>query len=158
MVARPRLRELLAEALRARLTLVSGPAGFGKTTLIAGWLDDVRRAESAVAWVSLDASDDDPERFWRYVVTALERALPGLLPDAVELTEAPAVSSDRVVAALVNELELVLGDGGVQLVGAGSKRKRVVQQPLFQPAAAEGDGEESAAALAAEPGEETNSD
>jgi LuxR family maltose regulon positive regulatory protein len=104
MVARPRLRELLTDALRARLTLVSGPAGFGKTTLIAGWLDDVRHAGSAVAWVSLDESDDDPEEFWRYVVAALERASPGLLSDAVELSVAAWVSSDRVVAALVNEL------------------------------------------------------
>jgi LuxR family maltose regulon positive regulatory protein len=104
MVARPRLRELLTDALRARLTLVSGPAGFGKTTLIAGWLDDVRRAGSAVAWVSLDDSDDDPEEFWRYVVAALERASPGLLSDAVELSVAAGVSSDRVAAALVNEL------------------------------------------------------
>lgn len=130
LVARPRLRELLAEALRARLTLVSGPAGFGKTTLIAGWLDDVRRPESAVAWVSLDASDDDPERFWRYVVTALERALPGLLPDAVELTEAPAVSSDRVVAALVNELASTTVDVWLVLDDYHTVRSRQVHEGM----------------------------
>jgi LuxR family maltose regulon positive regulatory protein len=130
LVARPRLRELLAEALRARLTLVSGPAGFGKTTLIAGWLDDVGRAESAVAWVSLDASDDDPERFWRYVVAALERASPGLLSDAVELTEAAAVSSDRVVAALVNELASTTVDVWLVLDDYHTIRSRQVHEGM----------------------------
>ncbi len=104
VVPRPRLGELLAEALHARLTLVSGPAGFGKTTAVAGWLDDVRLAGGPVAWVSLDASDDDPERFWRYVVTTLERASPGLLPVAVELAGGAPISTERVVAALINDL------------------------------------------------------
>ena len=54
--------------------------------------------------MSLDASEDDPERFWRYVVTALERASPGMLPDAVELSEASPMSTERVVAALINDL------------------------------------------------------
>lgn len=103
-VARPRLDDLLAEALHARLTLVSGPAGFGKSTVVAAWLDHVRLTESSVAWVSLDASDADPDRFWRYVVTALERAAPGFLQDAVELSEASPMPTERVVAALINEL------------------------------------------------------
>jgi LuxR family maltose regulon positive regulatory protein len=83
---------------------VSAPAGFGKTTLVAGWLSNAVQEGSAVAWVSLDAGDDDPERFWRYVVSALEGARPGTIPDADELTKATGVSPDRVVAALVNDL------------------------------------------------------
>lgn len=110
LIARPRLGNLLAQAPHARLTLVSGPAGFGKTTLIAGWLDSARQQGSPVAWVSLDASDDDPERFWRYVVTALDRASPGTIPDAVELSEAATMSTERIVAALVNELATATAD------------------------------------------------
>ena len=130
LVARPRLRELLSEALHARLTLVSGPAGFGKTTLVAGWLDDVRRAGNAVAWVSLDASDDDPERFWRYVVTALEGASPGLLSDAIELSGAAEVSSDRVVAALVNELASTAVDVWLVLDDYHTVRNRQVHEGM----------------------------
>ena len=74
-MARTRLLDRLEGG--ARLTLVSAPAGFGKTTLLASWLsatDDDRH----VAWVSLDASDDDPVSFWTAVVTALQRAVPGI--------------------------------------------------------------------------------
>jgi LuxR family maltose regulon positive regulatory protein len=72
VVARPRLHERLRRSAQSRLTLIAGPAGFGKTTLVAGWLADAHQKAGAVAWVSLDASDDDPERFWRYVVAALD--------------------------------------------------------------------------------------
>jgi LuxR family maltose regulon positive regulatory protein len=130
VVARPRLRELLTHARHARLTLVSGPAGFGKTTLIAGWLDDVTRAGNAVAWVSLDDSDDDPEEFWRYVVAALERASPGLLSNAVELSVAAGVSSDRVVAALVNELAATAVDVWLVLDDYHTVRNRQVHDDV----------------------------
>ena len=71
IVHRPRLLALLDEGLRGPLTLVSAPAGFGKTTLVATWA-----AGSGVpaAWVSLDGTDSDPTRFVSYVVMALRRA------------------------------------------------------------------------------------
>src|ERR671915_1071133 len=67
-VPRPRLYERLDEGVRRELTLVSAPAGFGKTTLLADWS---RRSEFPVAWVSLDERDDDPVRFLLYVVAAI---------------------------------------------------------------------------------------
>src|ERR687895_1211085 len=67
-VPRPRLYEQLDEGARRELTLVSAPAGFGKTTLLAEWS---RRSELPVAWVSLDERDDDPVRFLLYVVAAI---------------------------------------------------------------------------------------
>src|ERR1700691_1463136 len=70
-VPRPRL----AGALGAGLVLVCAPAGFGKTALLADWL---RPAGRPVAWLSLDAGDNDPVRFWRHVVAALDRARPGI--------------------------------------------------------------------------------
>src|SRR5262245_8347029 len=75
LVARPRLVETLDEGLARRHILVCAPAGFGKTALLADW---TRRGERPVAWVSLDASDNDPARFWRHVVAALDRACPGI--------------------------------------------------------------------------------
>ncbi len=64
-LARPRLLERLAEGTTRELTLVCAPAGFGKTSLLADW---ARQARRPVAWLSLDAGDNDPARFWRHVV------------------------------------------------------------------------------------------
>src|ERR671920_1904743 len=68
-VPRPRLYERLDEGARHELTVVSAPAGFGKTTLLADWS---RRSELPVAWVSLDESDDEPVRFFLYLIAAIE--------------------------------------------------------------------------------------
>lgn len=126
LVARPRLEELLEPSQHARLTLVSGPAGFGKSTLVASWLGKAREDGDAVAWVSLDAADDDPERFWRYVVSALDGARPGTIPDADELSRASGVSPDRVVAALVDELASAATDVWLVLDDYHTVRSRVV--------------------------------
>src|SRR5918995_4793620 len=67
-VPRSRLRERLNEGAGRELTVVSAPAGFGKTTLLADWS---RRSELPVAWVSLDERDDDPVRFLLYLVAAI---------------------------------------------------------------------------------------
>ena len=75
-VPRPRLVEALDAGMERGLILVCAPAGFGKTGLLADW---VRRAGHPVAWLSLDAGDNDPARFWRHVVAALDWALPGLV-------------------------------------------------------------------------------
>ncbi len=77
LVARPRLIERLNDGLCAgrTLTLLSAPAGFGKTTLLGEW---VAACDRPVAWVSLDEGDDDPLRFWSYVVAALQTAQPAI--------------------------------------------------------------------------------
>ena len=79
LVARPRLREALDRSEGRRLTLVSAPAGFGKTTLLAEWLEE-RSEEKAVAWVSLEGSDNDPARFLSYLVGALQGVKGGRAP------------------------------------------------------------------------------
>jgi len=76
LVARPRLRERLDRGAKARLTLVSAPAGFGKTTLIAEWLANASKRASA--WLSLDRTDNDPGTFWSDVIAALQTAAPGV--------------------------------------------------------------------------------
>ena len=113
-VARPRLVETLDQGLARRLILVCGPAGFGKTALLADW---TRRGKRPVAWVSLDAGDNDPARFWRHVVAALDRACPGIGERADPLLGPPAPSSfDGLVSALINELAARPDDPQVLLV------------------------------------------
>ena len=71
LVPRPRLAERLDEGLASGLMLVCAPAGYGKTVLLAGW---ARRGQQPVAWLSLDVGDNDPARFWRHGVAALNQA------------------------------------------------------------------------------------
>src|ERR1700728_5142065 len=96
-VPRPRL----AGALGGGLVLVCAPAGFGKTALLADWLSSGGRP---VAWLSLDAGDNDPVRVWRHVVAALDRARPGTGERVASLV-GPQVSNCQVlVTTLINEL------------------------------------------------------
>jgi LuxR family transcriptional regulator, maltose regulon positive regulatory protein len=77
-VARPHLIRQLKEGLELgrQITLVSAPAGFGKTTCISEWINTLERYP--VSWLSLDASDDDPVRFFHYFIAALQKADPHL--------------------------------------------------------------------------------
>ncbi len=90
LVPRHRLTERLNDALCAgcKLALVSAPAGFGKTTLLSEWIA-TPHGQRAVAWLSLDESDNDPVRFWTYVVTALETIQPGLGARPLALLQSP---------------------------------------------------------------------
>src|SRR5829696_1112184 len=75
LVARPRLVESLTREPGRRLTLLSAPAGFGKTTLLNKWMKDSVGGEGYVAWLSLDEGDNDPTRFLSYLVAALRRTV-----------------------------------------------------------------------------------
>ena len=75
LVPRPQLAERLDRGLARGLVLVCAPAGYGKTVLLADW---ARRGQQPVAWLSLDAGDNDPARFWRHAVAALDQMRPGL--------------------------------------------------------------------------------
>src|SRR5215472_773261 len=111
---RPRLVEALDEGRALGLILVCAPAGFGKTVLLADW---ARRGNCPVAWLSLDTADNDPARFWRHVVAALDRACPGIGERAGPLLGPPAASSfEGLVAALINELARSTGGDDVLLV------------------------------------------
>src|SRR4249919_548636 len=113
-VPRLRLVEALDERLARRLILVCGPAGFGKTALLADW---VRRGGRPVAWLSLDAGDDDPARFWRHAVAALDRVRPGIAERAGPLLGPSAPPSfEGLVTALINELAAQPGDDELLLV------------------------------------------
>ena len=101
-VPRPRLLAQLDEGLARGLVLVCAPAGYGKTVLLADW---TRRGGRPVAWLSLDAGDNDPARFWRHAVAALDRARPGTGERGAPLLGPPAPSSFQgLVTALINDL------------------------------------------------------
>src|SRR5437016_2602737 len=72
LISRPHLSTLLDESLKYPLTLISAPAGFGKTTLLATWIPSLPTNKPLVAWVSLDEEDNDPRLFWTYVLSALD--------------------------------------------------------------------------------------
>ena len=112
LVTRPRLSELLRRGAESRLTLVSAPAGFGKTTLLAAWLGE--RENRRVAWVSLDPADSEPASFWTYVVTALHTVVPGVGAGAPALLASSPVPTELVLTMVVNEL--VAAPGEVWLV------------------------------------------
>src|ERR671921_2646767 len=73
LVARLRLTATLEREAGRKLTLISAPAGFGKTTLLVEWLRERAGSEGSVAWLSLDEGDNDPTRFLSYLVAALRR-------------------------------------------------------------------------------------
>jgi LuxR family transcriptional regulator, maltose regulon positive regulatory protein len=94
--------------------LVCAPAGYGKTVLLADW---ARRGQQPVAWLSLDAGDNDPARFWRHGVASLAQARPGLAERVGPLLGPPASSSYQgLVTALINELAAEPDAGQVLLV------------------------------------------
>jgi LuxR family maltose regulon positive regulatory protein len=101
LVARPRLVVRLADGLRLgrRLTLVSAPPGFGKTTLIREWIG---AAERPVAWLTLDEGDNDAGRFLRYVSAALDQAGEGV--GRTLLQSPPTASPQEILIALINDL------------------------------------------------------
>ncbi|MGI8559057.1 MAG: LuxR C-terminal-related transcriptional regulator [Solirubrobacteraceae bacterium] len=106
IVARPHLLELLDEGLSARVTLMSGPTGWGKTTAVAEW---ATARDAQFAWVSLDSGDNESLRFWRCVVTSLVSVAPGS-SSAMRRLQSPVVSLiDEILPALINDLAEVAG-------------------------------------------------
>jgi LuxR family maltose regulon positive regulatory protein len=129
IVRRPRLFERLDAGLRHRLTLLSAPAGFGKTTLLSAWLqikDDGRRTKNEekvvsppssplhpfrVAWLSLDENDNDPARFRAYLVAALrcmDEKIGNGVPGTLQTRQSRA--QQRFLAALINQLNATAGE------------------------------------------------
>jgi ATP/maltotriose-dependent transcriptional regulator MalT len=114
VVDRPRVRRALDAGRDAALTLVAAPAGYGKTTAVRAWCASL---DAYVAWVTLDAGDNDPVRLWRYVATAVDRVRSGLGRAALQRlgvagspVEAAVDELMNGVAALGSELFVVLDD------------------------------------------------
>jgi LuxR family maltose regulon positive regulatory protein len=105
LVPRPHLIQQLEEGLHLghRMTLVSAPAGFGKTTLLSDWL---RQTDRAVAWLSLDEGDNDPTRFLAYLIAALQKIDPMLGQTAQAMLQAPRSASqpEPLLTTLINDI------------------------------------------------------
>jgi LuxR family maltose regulon positive regulatory protein len=102
VVLRARLIERLNEGLGSKLTLISAPAGFGKTTLVSEWLADSNRS---VAWLSLDEGDNDPTRFLTYLVSALQTISADLGKGLLSEIHSPQPPpSESILTALTNEI------------------------------------------------------
>ena len=107
LVSRPRLIERLDGGPCRKLTLVSAPAGYGKTTLLSEWISR-RGAVTAplpVAWLSLDEHDNDPARFWTYVCAAICQALPEIGETTKAMLAAtPQPATETVLTSLINKV------------------------------------------------------
>ena len=102
VVPRPRLIERLNEGLQRRLTLISAPAGFGKTTLLGEW---VAALPGPAAWLSLDEGDNDPARFLAYLVAALRTIAPNIGEGALGALRSPQPPpTEAILMALLNEI------------------------------------------------------
>ncbi|HQY95131.1 LuxR family transcriptional regulator, partial [Caldilinea sp.] len=100
-VLRPRLLARLDAGLQGKLTLISAPAGFGKTTLASTWVSMCQRP---VAWLALDAGDNDPLCFLTYVTAAMQRIAPGLGQGVMRGLRSPQpLPIAALQTALVNE-------------------------------------------------------
>ncbi len=114
LVGRPRLIERLEAGLEAgrKLLLISAPAGFGKTTLVSAWIEQVvqRQHVTRVAWLSLDDGDNDLPRLLTHVVAALQGIDADLGSDALDLMDvAPASRAEAALTALINDLARTAG-------------------------------------------------
>jgi LuxR family maltose regulon positive regulatory protein len=103
LVDRAPLIERLCAQPGHRLTLLSAPAGWGKTTLLAQWVANSQDV-AHFGWLSLDSSENDPKRFWTCVIAALRKANPSAAHDAYELLQLGADLAQVVLPTLLNEL------------------------------------------------------
>jgi LuxR family transcriptional regulator, maltose regulon positive regulatory protein len=111
LVERPRLMERLDRTSEATLTLVSAPAGFGKSTLIASWLTKAAAStHRRAAWLSLETADNDPPVFWTYLIAALRKALPQVGDGSLPLLDPSQPRVGMAIAQLINELGTVSDD------------------------------------------------
>jgi LuxR family transcriptional regulator, maltose regulon positive regulatory protein len=111
LIDRPRLLPLVEQAQCKQLILIRAPAGFGKSSLAIAWAERLRHCGSRVAWLALDAEDDEPARFLHYLVHSLRRACNSLGVAALGLTsETFLVPSETIVTTLINELAEIEDD------------------------------------------------
>jgi len=101
-IVRPRLLSALDECLDKRVTLMSAPAGYGKTTLAAQWLDHIPLPS---AWLSLDEQDSDPDRFLRYLISSIRKIFPRFGPRIEPLLSSPTLPpANHLADVLISDL------------------------------------------------------
>lgn len=110
LVPRPHLIERLHEGLNRKLTLISAPAGFGKTTLLSAWVNQNTQSPK-FAWLSLDEQDSEVVRFWTYLIAALQTVQADLGQGALKLLQSPQpLSAQAILTPLLNEIAALAQD------------------------------------------------
>jgi len=122
VVLRPRLIERLNQGLNHNLTLISAPAGFGKTTLVSSWINDLQeettsqekianhrsKIRNRVTWLSLDKGDNDPKLFLTYLVTALQKIAENIGKGVLAGLQSPQPPPiESILTTLLNEITTV---------------------------------------------------
>jgi LuxR family maltose regulon positive regulatory protein len=108
IISRSRLTDRIEEGIDGKLTLVSAPAGFGKTTLVSEWIE---KSERKIAWVSLDEGDNNPIRFLMYIVSAIQRIEPDMGDRILGLLQSPqSPPIDNILSELLNDISSVITD------------------------------------------------
>lgn len=129
-VARPRLTQRLMEGLHHQMTLISAPAGFGKTTLLSEWREVSAKEAVSIAWVSLDKNDNDLTRFMTYIIAALQTIQPDLGKHAQALLSAAPVASEAVLVSLINDLAAFNGEIAIVLDDAHVIEAQTVHEAI----------------------------
>ncbi|MFN8454134.1 MAG: hypothetical protein U0401_05575 [Anaerolineae bacterium] len=107
LVQRPRLLAQLTAGLTRPLTLISAPAGFGKTTLISEWQASEESRNFPLAWLALDDDDNDPARFLIYLIAAVATLKPDFGQAAIALLQSPQpVPLKSILTSFINEANL----------------------------------------------------
>ncbi len=120
LIPRHQLMKLLDDGMSRPLTLVSAPAGFGKTTLLSAWARFQQSNNAQVAWLSLTEEDNDLTRFWTYILAALNKAQPEICADLITLLQ-KRLSTDLVIDLNVRPKTSV-GRSGVEHSGQKNVR------------------------------------
>ncbi|MBE0685116.1 MAG: hypothetical protein IH585_03870, partial [Anaerolineaceae bacterium] len=110
IVSRPNLIEKLEQSLNCALTLISAPAGYGKTTILSEWIETRRKVKPfspwSVCWLSLDAGDNDPIRFLTYITAALKSARPEIGEETQSILQSSqSLYPTTPISMLINELQ-----------------------------------------------------
>jgi LuxR family maltose regulon positive regulatory protein len=105
LLLRPHLIERLNEGNSSKLTLLSAPAGFGKSTLLSQWVSTITHP---VSWLSLDANDNDPYRFLTYLISAIQKIDPNIGQEALEILHSSQNPPYEVILTLlINEISQI---------------------------------------------------
>src|SRR5512141_1915254 len=108
LVLRQRLIDQLNVGVQQKLTLISAPAGFGKTTLVSEWVASCKRP---VAWLSLDEGDNDVTRLLTYFVTALQTITPNIGAGVLGVLQSPQQPlPESILTSLLNEITTIPDD------------------------------------------------
>lgn len=108
LIRRTRLTERLNKGIKCKLTLISAPAGFGKTTLLSEW---IFQSQLPVAWISIDKGDNDPVYFIKYVIEALQKIEPKVGETTLTLVQSPQQPPlEAIIINLIQEIENIPDD------------------------------------------------